>query len=116
MSPYTCDNESVGADTHEYEGCPLRFCLLRHTSHSGNIVLTRPSALWLFAYATACQWTPAFSSPPDFSPVSGVVPSTLFRLIKSYKTFILLLNLAANSLKRVRKRCCWPLILCMFTS
>src|SRR6266849_93626 len=82
MSPYTCDNESVGADTHEYEVCPLRFCLLRHTSHSGNIVLTRPSALWLFAYATACQWTPAFSSPPYFSPVRGVVP-----FIQEWATF-----------------------------
>src|SRR5713101_1383179 len=79
MSPYPCDNESVGADTHEYECCPILFCLLRHTSHSGNIVLTRPSALWLFAYATACQWTPAFSSPPDFSPVSGVVPPSCNR-------------------------------------
>jgi hypothetical protein len=37
-----------------------------NTPGSGNIGWTCPSALRLFAEATACQWTLACSNPPDF--------------------------------------------------
>src|SRR5206468_1575008 len=63
-SSYTSDSESVVDSRNEAEGCPLRFGLLRNTPHWGNVVSTRPSALFGFAYLTACQWTPAFASPP----------------------------------------------------
>src|SRR5436853_4329628 len=64
----------VAGNTSEYECCPLRFCLLRNTPHSGKIGGTRSSALLLFSSEQNPMDARLFQALLTFSPVSGVLP------------------------------------------
>src|SRR5436853_7832218 len=72
----------VAGNTSEYECCPLRFCLLRNTPHSGKIGGTRSSALLLFSSEQNPMDARLFQALLTFSPVSGVLPKFSLETIK----------------------------------
>src|SRR5947209_3365262 len=75
MSSCTSRSDSVGGDTSEYEWCPLRFGLLRDTSHWGKIGSTGPLALvYSFSSAHHAKDPPFFQASPPISLVSVALP------------------------------------------